>query len=279
MARKRGMQYIPYDYEAAYNKAMEDMHEWFIENLFQHRKKVIYALKEITAGDQFEIEIYPQFRSMDEVPPEGRTIKKDNNKAQKNLNDKNARKYVERLINENFSDRDIWMTLTYDDEHLPPDGDVDAAIKNVQKYIRRINYQRKKRGLPNAKYVYVTAYNPDAEIRWHHHIVIRIRHLKRMHRIRERKERHDKKVSGLFMKRVVFTLILAAFIFTVVMIFVFLRMGSEPSTLIENVFRFLSVEGGAMALIKSVKTVKGTKSNGEIQHNDEPEQDDEEVQG
>ena len=82
------------------------------------RKKVIYALKEITAGDQFEIEIYPQFRSMDEVPPEGRTIKKDNNKAQKNLNDKNARKYVERLINENFSDRDIWMTLTYDDEHL-----------------------------------------------------------------------------------------------------------------------------------------------------------------
>ena len=73
MARKRGMQYIPYDYEAAYNKAMEDMHEWFIENLFQHRKKVIYALKEITAGDQFEIEIYPQFRSMDEVPPEGRT--------------------------------------------------------------------------------------------------------------------------------------------------------------------------------------------------------------
>ena len=128
MARKRGMQFIPYDYEAAYNKAMEDMHEWFIENLFQHRKKVIYALKEITAGDQFEIEIYPQFRSMDEVPPEGRTIKKDNNKAQKNLNDKNARKYVERLINENFSDRDIWMTLTYDDAHLPPDGEVDAAI-------------------------------------------------------------------------------------------------------------------------------------------------------
>lgn len=122
MARKRGMQYIPYDYEAAYNKAMEDMHEWFIENLFQHRKKVIYALKEITAGDQFEIEIYPQFRSMDEVPPEGRTIKKDNNKAQKNLNDKNARKYVERLINENFSDRDIWMTLTYDDEHLRRTG-------------------------------------------------------------------------------------------------------------------------------------------------------------
>ena len=42
----------------------------------------------------FEIEIYPQFRSMDEVPPEGRTIKKDNNKAQKNLNDKNCLLYT-----------------------------------------------------------------------------------------------------------------------------------------------------------------------------------------
>ena len=38
-------------------------------------------------------------------------------------------------------------------------------------------------------------------------------------------------------------------------IIVFVRVGAEPSTLTENVFRFLSVEGGAMALIKSVKTV------------------------
>lgn len=170
--RKRGMKFIPYDYEAAYNKAVENMHEWFVEQMIKHRKKVEYALKEITAGDQFEIEIYPQFRNMDEVPPEGRSIKKDNSKAQKNLNDKNARKYVERLINQNFTSRDIWMTLTYDNEHLPPDGDIDVAIKNVQNYIRRVNYQRKKRGLPNAKYVYVTEYNPDAEIRWHHHIVM-----------------------------------------------------------------------------------------------------------
>ena len=110
---------------------------------------------------------------------------------------------------------------------------------------------------------------------------IRIRHLKRMYRIRERKERHDKKVSGLFMKRVVFTLILAAFIYTVVAIIVFVRVGAEPSTLTENVFRFLSVEGGAMALIKSVKTV--TKKDTGKQHENEPDDinadNNEEVQG
>ena len=170
--KKRGMQFIPYDYEAAYNKSIEFMHEWILENMFSHGKKMVYALKEITAGEQFEIEIYPQFRKMDEVPKEGQRIVKDNSKAQKNLNDKNARKYVERKINQNFGDRDIWLTLTYDDEHLPPDGDIDAAIKNMQRFIRRVNYQRKKRGLPKAKYVYVTEYNEAAEIRWHHHLVM-----------------------------------------------------------------------------------------------------------
>lgn len=32
MARKRGMQYIPYDYEAAYNKAMEDMDKMYLRD-------------------------------------------------------------------------------------------------------------------------------------------------------------------------------------------------------------------------------------------------------
>lgn len=172
MARKKRMQYIPYDYESAYTSNLEMLHEWFISNLLKHRKKAVYALKEISAGDQFEVEIYPQFRSMDDVPPEGRRLKKDNSKAQRNLNEKNSRKYVERLINENFGNKDIWITLTYDDAHLPLDGDIDAAIRNMQRYIKRINYQRKKRGLPKAKYVYVTAYDPGAEIRWHHHMVM-----------------------------------------------------------------------------------------------------------
>lgn len=170
--KKRGMVYIPYDYEAAYAQSIEFMNEWFIEQMTAHRKTVVYALKEIKAGEQFEVEIYPQFKSMDEVPPDGRNVKRDNSKAQRNLNDKNARKHVERLINENFTDRDIWITLTYDDAHLPPDGDIDAAVKNMQNYIRRINYQRQKRGLKNARYVYVTEYNPDAQIRWHHHLVM-----------------------------------------------------------------------------------------------------------
>lgn len=161
--------YIPYDYESAYTESIENMNEWFTMQLAKSRKKTVYALKEIKAGDQMELEIYPQFQSMDDVPTAGRRAIK-NNTAQRNLNDKNARKHVERLINTNFSDNDLWITLTYDNKHLP--SSMDEAVKNMQKYIRRVNYQRKKKGLPNAKYIYVTEYNQAAKIRWHHHVIM-----------------------------------------------------------------------------------------------------------
>ena len=34
--RKRGMTFIPYDYEAAYNKSLEDMHEFFANGILVH---------------------------------------------------------------------------------------------------------------------------------------------------------------------------------------------------------------------------------------------------
>lgn len=109
---------------------------------------------------------------------------------------------------------------------------------------------------------------------------IRRRYLNKIHRMEMRAAKQKNKVSGQFMKRVVFTTILAAFIFTVIMIIVFMRTGSEPSTLIENVFKFLSVEGGAMALIKSVKTVtkKNEKEESGQQQEETPEEN-EEVSG
>lgn len=167
--KKRRRGFIEYDYEAAFNESIENLHEFFVDQMLKQRYKCVYALKEITAGKQLEIEIYPEFHKMDDVPENGR-IKKDNSTAQKNLNDKNARKYVERMINNNFTDSDIWATLTYEPGEEPEN--MAEAVKNMQNYIRRLNYQRKKIGLPIAKYVYITEYSPDAEIRWHHHIVM-----------------------------------------------------------------------------------------------------------
>ncbi len=105
-----------------------------------------------------------------------------------------------------------------------------------------------------------------------------VRHIKKIRRIERRAAKQRNKVPGQFMNRVVICMILAALIYTVIAIIVFVKVGMEPSTLTENVFRFLSVEGGALALIKSVKTV--TKKKSDTQHENEPEDiSNEEVQG
>jgi len=166
---KRGMRYIEYDYEAAFNKSIDNLHNWFVEQLLKNRFKCVYACKEITAGQQFEIEIYPEFKKVSDTPEAGR-IKRDNTKAQNSLNDKNARKYVTRKINENFTDRDIWITLTYSTDNEPKDQ--EEALKNIQNYIARLRYRRKKLGLSQIRYLYITEHDPDADIRWHHHIIM-----------------------------------------------------------------------------------------------------------
>ena len=87
------------------------------------------------------------------------------------------------------------------------------------------------------------------------------RHKRKLYRIEQRAAKRKNKVSGQFMNRVVICMILAAFIYTVVAIIVFVRVGAEPSTLTENVFRFLSVEGGAMALIQRKIQENSTRTN------------------
>ena len=73
-----------------------------------------------------------------------------------------AIKYCGRLIIENFTNDDIWMTLTYAEGNEPACW--DEAVKNMTNYIRRINYRRKKLGLPKAKYIYVTEHDPSAYV-------------------------------------------------------------------------------------------------------------------
>lgn len=167
--KKRKAVFVDYDYEAAYEKQLHNLEESNAERMLKEgRVRSLYATKEIRAGDQMDVEIYPEFTRQERslIPDEGR--RKKQRQAQRNLNEKNSRKYCERLINENFTDRDIWATLTYTDENMP--GSMEEAQKDMTNYIKRINYRRKKEGLKNARYIYVTECSEKG--RWHHHIVM-----------------------------------------------------------------------------------------------------------
>lgn len=146
-----------------------DTREEMIESL---RDKDIkkYRVKTIKSGDMLECEIYPLWKSSKRK----RSLKaKESTKAQKNLNDRNIKKHLIRLMNANFSKEDMWATFTYDSENLPEDETL--AKKDMQNYIRRLKRLIKKEGLEELKYIYVTEYEEDpkkGKKRVHHHIVM-----------------------------------------------------------------------------------------------------------
>ncbi len=154
--------YISYDLEDSFPEEIDKLEENEKKKLLETgATKWMYAQKEITAGKIRELEIYPEFTRSQ--AKKDKSIKRKSNKQ----NDKNSRKRLERLINANFGEGDIWCTLTYDNEHMPES--IEQAVKKMNYYIKKLNRVRKKKGLLNCRYVYVTEHCGS---RCHHHIVM-----------------------------------------------------------------------------------------------------------
>ena len=147
-----------YDFEESYQKSIEDMEQDQIERyLKEKRAGIAYQTKTTKAGDQLETDIYPVFGSGKDAPRTKRGNK--SRPAQKNLNSKRARRYLNNLVSANFGRGDLWCTFTYDDQHLPDNP--DEADRRFTNFIRRVNRRRKRAGLDNVKYICVTEYHEE----------------------------------------------------------------------------------------------------------------------
>ena len=91
---------------------------------------------------------------------------------QKNLNDKNAKRYFVQIAEANFGAGDLALHLTYADEHLPDTP--EEAHHNATLFLDRAARLRKKKGLPKLKYLLVTQIGrkKNGTHRIHHHILM-----------------------------------------------------------------------------------------------------------
>lgn len=146
------------------DKAYEDNVQERIEKL-RDKTVIKYRTKTIRSGDMLEVEVYPIWKTA----LKGKRIvkKKAIRETQCNLHNKNRQKQLARLLNVNFDERHIWLTLTYPTGSMP--ADPERAKKDMENYIRRVKRYMKKRDLPDLKYVYVTEFG---EGRVHHHIIM-----------------------------------------------------------------------------------------------------------
>lgn len=133
--------------------------------------------KKIYCGEKYlEVDIYPYTKNQEEVSRRGKRSKRERvtEPKQKNLNDKIAKRYFIQIINTNFGEGDLHVTFTYNDKFLPET--LEAAEKEIQNYLRRVSYKRKKEGLDPLKYVLVTECKTkkgdDKPIRIHHHVIM-----------------------------------------------------------------------------------------------------------
>lgn len=113
--------------------------------------------KKTDCANYREVDIIPRTEAAEQATRGKRGRKrKSNAPKQKDLNDKNAKRYLVQLGNGNFSIGDLHTSCTYSEENLP--GTVEEAEKIVTNYLRRIAYRRNKLGLEPLKYILVTEY-------------------------------------------------------------------------------------------------------------------------
>ena len=159
-----------YDYESCYDKRFDELTGEFLNSVVKPPSGVAYTTATIKAGNQLEVEIYPSFKK--DIPDMIRRYKQKKrsgtSEKQKNVNDRNSKKKLIRLIHENFYTGDYWCTLTFKDEP----GDLESAEKLSKNFFRRINRARKKKGLENAKYVYVIEEGTYGTQRFHLHMIM-----------------------------------------------------------------------------------------------------------
>ncbi len=156
-----------YDYEGAFSSRLDMLDGIFVEEMMKNRVGLHYATKTIKSGKVLEVEIYPWFNRKADIP----RIKLDNRKAQNDLNNRNSRKRLIRLVNVNFGGGDYWITLTYKDDCYPKTE--KEAKRHLTNYIKRVNRRRKKAGLKNAKYIYIMEWEEGpGGTRCHFHLLM-----------------------------------------------------------------------------------------------------------
>ena len=122
-----------------------------------------YYRKYIYSGDVVEIEECFSMRKVGDRISRG----KNNNttsEQQHERNYRNAMKNLSRIINANFTKKDIFITLTHKDNVPEPE-----AKKAFDRYLRRVRTYIKKHKLPDLKYVAVIEWE---KTRTHHHIIL-----------------------------------------------------------------------------------------------------------
>ena len=123
-----------------------------------------YREKKYYCGEYLEVAIYPVY-----TKAKGRGKRcKPTSEIQQRLNQRHAEGKLRLLLHTNFTDADLFATLTFDEVNLP--ASAEDAQRLLQNFLRRLKRKYTRLGL-DAKYIYVLEYGQE-HYRLHIHLVL-----------------------------------------------------------------------------------------------------------
>ena len=123
-----------------------------------------YRERKYVCGDYIEVAIYPVYT---QARVRGKR-KKPTTEVQQRLNRRHATDRLRRLLHTNFNPKDLFVTLTFDNDKLPET--VADCQRAVQNFLRRVKRKYAKAGLV-LKYIYILEYGEKRQ-RLHAHLAI-----------------------------------------------------------------------------------------------------------
>lgn len=123
-----------------------------------------YRTRTISAGPRLEAEVFPIFGRAKESTLRRAKVRMTR-ESQARANIRRAKEHLVRMIDANFGEQDIHLTLTYAEEPT-----LERCQRDIRNYLQRIKRQREKLGLENLKWIYAIGH--DRGQRLHVHMIL-----------------------------------------------------------------------------------------------------------
>lgn len=138
----------PRDFEVLFDTSPDPAHAggWADGVLGQRTKTT-------KAGQIIFTESYPVWDTQHRADVQNEIEHRKTSRAQEQVNIRNRRRQLEIILNANFSENDLMLTLTYPEGHGPES--TEQARKDAANYMRRLKRLRESLGMSPLKYVYV----------------------------------------------------------------------------------------------------------------------------
>lgn len=172
MSKKKRMSgYAGEAYQILFTEAVGELQ---IEDLHASRAKLLgYRTKTTRSGNVLEFEAYPIWAVKAEASAAKRAaLEEKHREAVRKVNKRNATRTLTRLANENFTAKDLFLTLTYAGDA----PSLDQARKDITNFFRRVRTWMQAHAVAEPlKYLYVIEHEDDPERgkhRVHHHVIM-----------------------------------------------------------------------------------------------------------